>query len=421
MVAGPLSRRWSGRWPRSFRLYQSAGAQAALAAVTALQAFLLLHSASDSDSATLPFAQFSLTVMWLSLALSASSALFGAPLLIRPQRRPAAVFWQKQCVFALCCALCSMMLLLWWQASVFAAVGFALAHLLALLRAFLKQLQQQQGAYNKVAVEDWWYALLTIGATLLLFCFDALSLAAVGWLNALVLLLLLLMDKAMFRTLQRPVSAKWRLVLWSQAWQQQGKAACSGVLAVELLANSYMYLLSGWHGAAAVAPYAAAALLFRPAGVILQGMQQRWRPELREAVLGRQSMQLLRSEMQRVSLLAVLLNAVAAALLLCFAPELIWPAVATAEFSLICLMMAVLTALRAARQAPVLQLQAQNRFSLVARLQWPLAWCTFSGAVLLLATAAEAFLLPLLLVGETVLYWQLRRHSSVSDDAQRGD
>lgn len=410
MVALSLPRRGSGRLPDSFRLYHSAGAQAALAAVTALQAFLLLHTAGGAAAATLAFAQFSLTVMWLSLALSVSSALFGAPLLIRPQRRPAAVFWQLQCVFALLCACGSAWLLWWWQAPVLAVAGFALTHFLALLRAFIKQLQQQQGAYREVAAQDWRYASIVIVSTLLLFFATELSLSTLGWVNAAALLLILWRDQAQCRELLRPVRAAWRRVLWTRAWQQQGKAACSGVLAVELLANSYMYLLSGWHGAAAVAPYAAAALLFRPAGVILQGMQQRWRPELRHATLSGQSLRPLLGEMQRVSLLAVLLNATAATVVLYWAPTLIWPPGVTVEFSLICLLMALLTALRAARQAPVLQLQAQNRFSLLAKLQWPWACCTVAAAALVVAAGFLPGLLLLLIAAESGLFWQLRRH-----------
>lgn len=392
----------------------TATAQAALAFVTALQAFLLLHSSANAVNNVLAFGQFSLTLLWLGTALSLSSALFGAPLLIRQTKRASALFWQLQLYFAVGCALMSALLLWLWQAPLAAQIGFALAHGLALARSLLKQLQQQRQQFRRVALQDLSYATLVCTLTLGLFVSAQLTLTALGWLNALLLALLLLTDLPLIRQLQRLTSQRWHRPLWWRAWQQQAKAACAGVLAIELLANSYLYLLGAWHGAAAVAPVAAAALLFRPVGVLLQGMQQQWRPQLRQAVVtGRVQAPLLRA-MQQLSLAAVLGNALLAALLLGLWPTLIWPAGIDQPFLWLCLLMALLTALRAARQTPVLLLQAKDRFAVLARAQWPFAAGVAALVVLLLATgtvsAAQADRLVLLLiVVEAGLYLQLQR------------
>ncbi|WP_348728337.1 hypothetical protein [Rheinheimera texasensis] len=389
----------------------TAVAQAALAFVTALQAFLLLHSSADNS---LAFGQFSLSLLWLGTALSLSSALFGAPLLIRQTRRASALFWQLQLYFACGCALLSALLLWQWQAPLSAQIGFVLAHGLALARSLLKQLQQQRQQFRRVALQDLSYASLVCALTLWMFVSEKLTLTALGWLNALLLALLLLSDLRLIRKLQRLSAQRWHRPLWWRAWQQQAKAACAGVLAIELLANSYLYLLGAWHGAAAVAPVAAAALLFRPVGVLLQGMQQQWRPQLRQAVVtGRVQAPLLRG-MQQLSLAAVLGNGLLAALLLGYWPTLIWPAGADRQFFTLCMLMAVLTALRAARQTPVLLLQAENRFAILARAQWPFALGVAALVMLLLATgtisASQADRLVLLLiVAEAGLYLQLKR------------
>lgn len=389
----------------------TATAQAALAFVTALQAFLLLHSSADNS---LAFGQFSLSLLWLGTALSLSSALFGAPLLIRQTRRASALFWRLQLYFACGCALLSALLLWQWQAPLSAQIGFALAHGLTLARSLLKQLQQQRQQFRRVALQDLSYASLVCALTLWMFVSEKLTLTALGWLNALLLALLLLSDLRLIRKLQRLSAQRWHRPLWWRAWLQQGKAACGGVLAVELLANSYLYLLGVWHGAAAVAPVAAAALLFRPVGVLLQGMQQQWRPQLRQAVVtGRVQAPLLRA-MQQLSLTAVLGNALLAALLLGYWPTLISPAGADRQFFTLCMLMAVLAALRAARQTPVLLLQAENRFAILARAQWPFALGVAALVMLLLATgtvsASQADRLVLLLiVAEAGLYLQLQR------------
>ncbi|MDZ7870859.1 MAG: hypothetical protein U5L02_16935 [Rheinheimera sp.] len=392
----------------------TASAQAALAFVTALQAFLLLHSSANAVNNGLAFGQFSLTLLWLGTALSLSSALFGAPLLIRQTKRASALFWQLQLYFACGCALMSALLLWLWQAPLAAQIGFALAHGLALARSLLKQLQQQRQQFRRVALQDLCYATLVCTLTLWLFVSELLTLQALGWLNALLLALLLLSDVKLIRKLQRLASQRWHRPLWWRAWLQQGKAACGGVLAIELLANSYLYLLGAWHGAAAVAPVAAAALLFRPVGVLLQGMQQQWRPQLRQAVVaGKVQAPLLRA-MQQLSLAAVLGNSLLAALLLGYWPELVWPAGADQQFLALCVLMAVLTALRAARQTPVLLLQAEDRFAILARAQWPFAVGVAALVMLLLATGtvsalqAERLVL-LLIVAEAGLYLRLRR------------
>ncbi|MFC0048767.1 hypothetical protein [Rheinheimera tilapiae] len=405
----------------------TATAQAALAFVTALQAFLLLHSAADSANdvnGTLSFGQFSLTMLWLGTALSLSSALFGAPLLIRQTKRASALFWQLQLYFACGCALFSALLLWLWQAPLAAQIGFALAHGLALVRSLLKQLQQQRQQFRRVALQDLSYAMVVCTLTLWLFVSERLTLSALGWLNALLLAGLLLCDWRLIRQLQRLASQRWHRPLWWRAWQQQGKAACAGVLAVELLANSYLYMLGAWHGAAAVAPVAAAALLFRPVAVLLQGMLQQWRPQLRQAVVAGAVTGTMQQRMQQLSLAAVLANVLLAAVLLVCWPALIWPAGVNQPFLWLCLLMALLTALRAARQTPVLLLQAQDRFAEQARAQWPFAVGVAALVLMLLAAGTVSAwqadrLLLLLIVAEAGLYLRLRQLCVTKSEAAK--
>jgi hypothetical protein len=389
----------------------TASAQAALAFVTALQALLLLHSAADPAASAHSFGQFSLAQLWLGTALSFSSALFGAPLLIRQSWRASALFWRAQLYFAIGCAVVTALLLWLWQAPLTAQLSFALAHLFALLRSLLKQMQQQRGAFVRVALQDLLYATLVSGLTLWLFLTDKLTLTLLGGLNALLLLLLLLTDVKTIRQLQQLARQRWHRPLWWRVWQQQGKAACGGVLAVELLANSYLYMLAAWYGAAAVAPLAAAVLLFRPAAVLLQGMIQHWRPRLRQQVVSGHALTPQLRSMRRRSLAAVGTNMLLAALVLGFWPVLIWPAGATLGFVGLCGLMALLTALRAMRQVPVSQLQVQDRFVALTQAQWPFALGTTLGVMLMLLlhpSQLSYWVLLLLIAAEAGLYLRLQ-------------
>lgn len=405
------------------RLMLTSTAQALLAASTALQALLLLHG----DDAT-AFGQFALSMLWLTLALGVQQALIGAPMLIRKHHAQRLLLRLADWL-ALPLCLAALLLLLCWQLAWQLALLIALSQFGLLRRAARRQLQHQQGAFRLAALQDSAFALVQISGCLLLWWAGALQLPALVMLNLSAVLLqeLLMVFRPMLaqaaHTSARRVpqtSALYTQTLQTQAPQaeapavqpkdgalitagritrqrlwltaracylRQGRAALRGVFYVELLANGALYLLGFWHGPAAVAPLSAAALLWRPAAVVLAGMSQRWRPELRQRVLSGQPLAMLMREVRQVSLGLLLLNALAALLVLLWVPNLIWPAGTTGGFIMICMLTALLSALRGWRQADVMRLQALDKFAALANAQQSPALLAMLLAVLWIALA----------------------------------
>lgn len=395
------------------RLMLTSTAQALLAASTALQALLLLHG----DDAT-AFGQFALSMLWLTLALGVQQALIGAPMLIRKHHAQRLLLRLADWLALLLC-LAALLLLLCWQLAWQLALLIALSQFGLLRRAARRQLQHQQGAFRLAALQDSAFALVQISGCLLLWWAGALQLPALVMLNLSAVLLqeLLVVFRPMraqaaytsakrvpqtsalytqtlqtqapqtqtpqTQALQAPAMqpkdgalitagriTRQRLWLTARAcYLRQGRAALRGVFYVELLANGALYLLGFWHGPAAVAPLSAAALLWRPAAVVLAGMSQRWRPELRQRVLTGQPLAMLMREVRQVSLGLLLLNALAALLVLLWVPNLIWPAGMSGGFIMICMLTALLSALRGWRQADVMRLQALDKFAALANAQ----------------------------------------------------
>lgn len=346
-------------------------AQAMLAAGTALQAFLLLHA-----SGQVVFGQFALVMLWLGLCLSLLSALTGAPALIRQQAYAQALWLQVNRWLSLLLSLLGIGLFLCWQLPLWPALLLAVSHYCLLSRSLQRQLLHQQGQSHQAAIQDLWYGAAVALATLLLFVTEQLNLAQLALVNALLGLCL---QMAMFW--QRRQARRWRAVrlqpvslrrgwpLVQDGLRRQGRAAFAGVLAVELIANGYLYLIGSWHGPAAVAPFAAVLLLYRPVAVLLQGVSQRWRPELWQLVQQQLPVNLLLCRALWFGVALVLGNSVAAIALLYQWPALVWPDLPVAPLLQLLPVVTLLVLARVLRQPRVLLLQAQNQFAALARIE----------------------------------------------------
>lgn len=346
-------------------------AQAMLAAGTALQAFLLLHA-----SGQVVFGQFALVMLWLGLCLSLLSALTGAPALIRQQAYAQALWLQVNRWLSLLLSLLGIGLFLCWQLPLWPALLLAVSHYCLLSRSLQRQLLHQQGQSHQAAIQDLCYGAAVALATLLLFVTEQLNLAQLALVNALLGLCL---QAAMFW--QRQQARRWRAVrlqpvslrrgwpLVQDGLRRQGRAAFAGVLAVELIANGYLYLIGSWHGPAAVAPFAAVLLLYRPVAVLLQGVSQRWRPELWQLVQQQLPVNLLLRRALWFGVVLVLGNSVAAIALLYQWPALVWPDLPVAPLLQLLPVVTLLVLARVLRQPRVLLLQAQNQFAALARIE----------------------------------------------------
>lgn len=373
----------------------TASAQAMLAAGTALQAFMLLH-AQDQHS----FGQFALVMLWLGWCLALSAALTGAPALIRRQRYASQLWQLANRRLAAVLALLAIGLFQFWQLSWLATLCFAFSHFCLVSRTLQRQLLHQAGDSVSAAQQDWAYALLIIGGTLALFICDQLTLSALASLNAAAgcwLLWLLRQSAHSKLSYQKSSTYQWsgRQLSLRRGWpllragfRQQGAAALTGVAAIELLANGYLYLAGSWLGPASVAPFAAILLLFRPTAVLVQGMSQRWRPDLWLLVQqDNAATQLTLQIRQMLRTVCWLLagNVLLATLLLAVVPALIWPHGQADVLWHLLPVAAVLVMLRSGRQIWLLLLQAQNRFADLAKAELTPALSLLPVCLLLLA------------------------------------
>jgi len=359
----------------------TAAAQAMLAGGTALQAFLLLHASGQQV-----FGQFALVMLWFGLSSSLLSALTGAPMLIRQQAYAQALWLRVHRWLALLLASAGLGAFLLWQLPLWPALLFAVSHYCLLSRTLQRQLLHQQGQSRLAAWQDFSFGLFIATLTLVLFYYDQLNLAQLALLNAVAALLLQLalhwQAKALLRS--RRTRLRRGYVLLLDGLRHQGRAALTGVLAVELMANGYLYLLGSVAGPALVAPFAAVLLLFRPVAVLVQGVSQRWRPDLWLLVQQQASVRSLVRRAISFGVLLVIGNLLVAWLLLTCWPALVWPGQSASQVLELLPWVALLVLVRIIRQPLVLLLQAQNRFGLLSRSELYPALCLIPAALLLL-------------------------------------
>lgn len=193
------------------------------------------------------------------------------------------------------------------------------------------------------------------------------------------------------------------------SYSAQGKPALKGALVSELMSNGHSYWIAVCLGSEALAPFSAAALVFRPAAVLAQSLLQASRATVSRFIQQPHStndLQNLLRPLQRQLRHAYLADLIPALFCLVMWPTLLWPHGYTFEFCAAFLMAALLAALRLYRQVPILVLQAYDQFELLYRLQREPA--LYFGV----AAFASVFISPLLsmaciVLAETMVAWRL--------------
>lgn len=294
------------------------------------------------------------------------------------------------------CTLNHYLSLLWAGIAACMSLGLGLSWLELVVVAFYVFVQlersvqrtrlQHRQEFHRAAMVDLRYAGLTL--TLLV------VLVVLAQVNLLTLLGSSLLSALVCRY---PLSFRgsWRLTAqvrshWRESYRHQGRAALTGAMWSELLSNSHSYTVPCWLGALAYAPVAAAAFVFRPATVLVQGMLQVYRVQITQLLQQRApEANVLRctQALSRQLWLCFASDMLAASILLWLWPETIWPQGNTLEFMLILLLTAGLVALRLLRQVPMLMLQGSGRYALLSRLQRQSGLIALLGCLLALGFA----------------------------------
>jgi hypothetical protein len=211
---------------------------------------------------------------------------------------------------------------------------------------------------------------------------------------------------------------------FSNAFAAQGKPALKGAVVSELMSNGHSYWIALCLGAQALAPYAAAALVFRPAAVLAQSIVQASRglitrlvqqPDASSAAAVTQIVR----QVQRQLTVAYVSDLLPAVALLLLWPDLLWPPGLTAEFLWALGMAALLTALRLYRQIPIMLLQAHDQFEYLYRVQRLPAFIG-GGTALLLVFHSAALSMACILAAEAAVALQLSRKIHVFQKAAQG-
>lgn len=349
---------------------------AALGALLMQVALLLYAPVAD-------YGLFAFLQVVQALLLGVSSALFSAPLLSRqnPKIGQSAVaigsFILLQLLFVLVGAGVIYLLALGYNIGAVTAFWLALATALQLWRWFGRSLLQNSASSRALVRVDASFSLVALLGLVLLWWLQQISLQQLAQLNALAAAVSLACAGAGFwRTHQQ----LWRQLDWSewqQGYTQQGKPALVGVFSAEAAANAHSYLITLLAGPAAFAPIAAAAMLFRPAALLLTNFSQLARGQLLQAWQAGLSLPALVHRYRWHSLWLWAANVLLVLLMLYLGATQLqaWFAarqMSAEQFLLAVLLWAVLSLLRTWRSGATLQLQVRDQFAVLARTAlWP--------------------------------------------------
>lgn len=380
-------------------------------------AFALLQGASSYA-----FGQFSVLQLVLVLGLLVQTAVVQAPLLLLQAKSAegAAPLAPQHGVLVLgaylapFAALSMVIIAVWADWTAIEVILAALAVGLQTRRSVQRFYGQNQQQFASVARVDLKVACVTM---LLVALGVWAELFSLSWALAAINLPLLAFRYPLISFRQWRLAASQRQEV-KAAFVAQGKPALKGALLSELMSNGHSYWIALCVGAQALAPYAAAALVFRPATVLAQSIVQASRASIARRVqqlqgqgqhdgLG-QALSPILNPVRRQLWLAYISDVVPALLFLAVWPELLWPDGLTGEFLLALLLAALLTALRLYRQIPIMVLQAQDQFEVLYRLQ-KLPALLGGGAAFLVVFYSAACSMVCIVLAEACVAFQMYR------------
>lgn len=203
---------------------------------------------------------------------------------------------------------------------------------------------------------------------------------------------------------------------YAGVWRLHSRWSLLGVLTTELTANAHVYIVTFASGASAFAPLAASALLIRPINVTMNALSEFERAQMAKHI-GARRIDLVMSSVRlfRLALVATwVITAVASALLLYYAPRLIFPAQYELEVLAIgtALWMAV-SAVRLLRTPESVLLQAAGSFRPLAFASVLASIGSVAAVLALMATSGPLWSIAGILFGELLMaawiWWQATR------------
>lgn len=248
-----------------------------------LIAILLLREAGSVS-----FAVFSLYQLTWTFAVSISTALLSSSILNEWSRlsddrdEVVSSFFLANTIYSVSIG-CVQGIVVWFSSSdVVVAIVYGVATALGVYRWFLRSFMNIVGENEYVINSDFFFALFSIVLVLVVFVFGYLSLQAVG--ISLIAANVLALIFSGGKVWPEYFSRQWRVGFgpFVTGFKARGGYATASALCVDLLNNSYAYIITFYYGAVAYAPVAFAFLLFRPSVLAYSTLTPLIRPRLLE-------------------------------------------------------------------------------------------------------------------------------------------
>ena len=363
---------------------------------------VLMHRLSPND-----FGVLALVLVAVQLGFGVSNALLGTPFTVTSNRTDApqrltSVFVTLNLGFSLVCGA-AVALLAIVLSSVWVGLGFGLFTALTQLRWFGRSYAYALHRPQDAAISDFAYAL-AFGAALAVLLTTEATLVAVSSMFTLAALAGLL-GQPRFAHLCLMVRSSG-LSDYRAIWRDQSRWTLTGVISTELTANAHSWLVGLIAGPAALAPIAAAALLFRPVMLVATSLTQLERPILTRALvagnetLAQSHVRLFRS----VLAVALLVTIAGGAVILLVQPHLLIPdTYALADARLAFVLIGSSVALSVLRTPDSVVLQAMGQFRSLALASVTSGVVALAVAVVALFSLAPVFSIIGPVAGQVVL------------------
>lgn len=211
-----------------------------------------------------------------------SNAMICAPYSVNAQHPDHTIaeerlYFQVNWIF--CCLVAAVVFVLGWMFETWqVSAAFAVWILFSSMRWFLRNYEFSSHRPLAALISDLAYsAVFFVGLIVVMYFSSALWLVATCAATAAIVGLVV---DGNFMRKQFAAIGFVRLKDYFPIWRTQSQWALLGVVTTEATANAHSWLVTFWAGPSAFAPIAAAALFFRPLGLIVSSMTQIERPAL---------------------------------------------------------------------------------------------------------------------------------------------
>lgn len=379
----------------------------AMAGAHFLGSLVILRNFGKAD-----FGFYSFMFTALQFINGISNAMICAPYSINAQQHDHStsdeqLYFQVNWLF--CCFVAAVVFGLGWMFETWqVSAAFAVWILFSSMRWFLRNFEFSSHRPLTALISDLAYsAVFFIGLIVVMYSPGALWLVATCAATAAIIGLLI---DGNFMRKQISSIGFVRLKEYLPIWRAQSRWALLGVVTTEATANAHSWLVTFWAGPSGFAPIAAAALFFRPLGLIVSSMTQIERPALARLIAQTRTAEIatrlkhFRMTLMTAWCLTIVLTLACTVLL---GTRLIKSGYDAPQFYLAIFLLAAISLASSWRMPESVALQAQNKFKSLSIATIYSGIFTITLAILFIAFFGSVYSLVAILMGQVFLAFYL--------------